>query len=55
VTYWVFRDITSIRIARFCAFNRSCVERRLGRRLAYEEAVVLFNQEHPASNYFIED
>jgi hypothetical protein len=39
------------------AFNEywMLVERRLGRRLAYEEAVVLFNQERPASNYFIED
>jgi hypothetical protein len=39
------------------AFNEYwvLVERRLGRRLAYEEAVVLFNQERPASNYFIED
>jgi hypothetical protein len=39
------------------AFNEywMLVEHRLGRRLAYEEAVVLFNQEGPASNYFIED
>ena len=39
------------------AFNKywALVERRLGRRLAYEEAVVLFNQDRPASNYFIED
>jgi hypothetical protein len=39
------------------AFNEywMLVERRLGRRLAYEEAVVQFNQDRPASNYFIED
>jgi hypothetical protein len=39
------------------AFNEywMLVEHRLGRRLAYEEAVVLFNQDCPASNYFIED
>jgi hypothetical protein len=39
------------------AFNKywALVERRLGRHLAYEEAVVLFNQDRPASNYFIED
>jgi hypothetical protein len=39
------------------AFNEywMLVERKLGRRLAYEEAVVLFNQDCPASNYFIED
>jgi hypothetical protein len=39
------------------AFNEywMLVERRLGRRLPYEEAVVLFNQDRPASKHFIED
>jgi hypothetical protein len=39
------------------AFNKywMLVERMLGRHVAYEEAVVLFNQDRPASNYLIED